>query len=481
MLSFVRWPWLCLGMACSLTTVVFQNCSEGFRVAELSSLRGSSSFTGPTGESLLDVLSLSKDFESLDPSLVSGSFDANCMSSSTDACIFWKNPSATNLMLNGKYLDETPEGETYPLSTLAPLQQFGVNVGSRLTAGQLRNSSFDVHYRTGATTKNYYTGNLKVGLVESSDSALAGQRFGLEQIQTFFTLDTFREFMVVNAGGFYAQGRGVGVNAVNLGVELNAYYSPNAGTTPGGSIDLGIRKGTASKIYPLALNSEVTVHEVSHANLDAANISLREAEFEAILAIPCSKSGKAFYVADLNTALADADNFDQKVFTACGEVDYEAVDLVHYCKTSAGCLSAIDEGQADFFAMAYFLRAPSVGELGMEEDYVRFWRRRSKLNRTNVDAAMGISYNDDFLKTRKSVSGEIHDMGEIISEILFDVLQAKGTDRDAFLKTVSESLSRLSGSSTFLTMKDQLISIDQSSFGAKNASQIRKAFGDRGY
>lgn len=486
--SWIRWRWLFGGLFATLVASVFQNCGQAFRISDLSDLsqqgqelvpRGSGQ---PVGTTLIDVLSFTGNFQNEDPSLASGQLVDSCLTGGFDACIFWKNPSATKLLVDGSYLDETAEDDVYPLSTLASYQNFGVSVKSRMTGGQLRNSTFDVHYRTG-TTKNYYTGqsgSFVVGLAASSAAALGAQRFGLEQIQTFFFLDSFRSFMTSKAGGFFAQGRNIAVNAVNLQIEGNAYYSPNDGTTPGGSIELGVRSGKSSRVYPFALSAEVGTHESNHANLDAANIALREADVDFIVAYPCPQSGKNYFITTAEAALADYDGYQGAVNSSCGSYDPEVIETMLYCKTGAGCLTAIDEGQADFFTMAYFLRAPSVGELSLTEEYVRYWRKRSTVTKSNVDSVFGMEFTDDFQKKKVSTSGEIHDMGEVISEILFDIYVDSG-DRDAFLTTVSECLTRLNAASTFSTMKDQLLAIDASSFSGKNATLIRQKFEGRGY
>lgn len=485
--SWIRWPWLLSGLACALMTSAFQNCAQGFRVTELSSLRGNSSFTGPTGNALTEILNFAARYADDDPSLQLGTLDENCLSSSSyDACIFWKNPSATNLLVNGAYLTDTAEDDVHPLSTLAPLQRFGVNVGPRMTGGQLRSSTFNVFYRTGTGTgtRNYYagqSGSFRTGLTAASAASLNGQRFGVEQVQTFYVLETFREFMAARAGGFFAQGLAVPVNAVSLDVEGNAYYAPASGTTRGGEIELGVRSGKSSRLYPLALNADVAAHESNHANLDAANVGLREADVDFVVAVPCASGGKDYYITTAAAAIASYDAFVTSVERTCGGYDESGIETLFYCNSAAGCLTAIDEGQADFFTMAYYLRAPSIGELGLTEEYVRYWRKRASLNRSNVDSVFGLSFQDDFQKKRVTTSGEIHDMGEIISEILFDVYTDDGTDRDAFLKTVSENLARLNGASTFSTMKDQLIAIDKSAFAGKNGALIRKAFEARGY
>ncbi|MBX3018263.1 MAG: M36 family metallopeptidase [Bdellovibrionaceae bacterium] len=485
MFVWIRWPWLALGFVGALTASVFQNCGQSFRVADAAELRGLTPFVSGTGENLIDVFGLSKNLLADDASLKTGTFDDNCMTSSTyEACIFWKNPSATNYIRNGEFIPDNDDADTVGVSAYGQLQQFGINVSSRLTAGQLRNSTFDVHYRTGTSTKNYFApgaAGYKISAAASASASTASQRFGLEQIQTFFVLDTFREFIASRGGGLFIEGLAIPVNAVNLDVESNAYYAPSSGTVRGGSIELGVRKGKSSRQYQFGLSSEVTVHEMAHANLDAANLTLREGLPDLIIMVPCSKSGKEYYVTSSMAADANYESFLSKIESTCGQVDESEAEYVTICKSSAGCLRAIDEGQADFFAMTYFARAPSVGELSIEKDYVRYWRKRSKVTRANVDTVFGVSYYDDFLKSRQTTSGEIHDMGEVISEILFDIYANDAVDRSAFLKTVTESLTRLNQNSTFLTMRDQLISIDASAQAGKNASYIRKAFSDRGY
>lgn len=468
-----------LGISIVLVLGVFQNCAPSFTVATSGS-GDSATLRATSAQTLLATLAQAKSFVSFDTSVSSGTLATDCSSSSYDACIFWKNPSASKYLSAGSYLAETADEDTYADSVLEGYQNFGVEITDKMTSGRLKSSTWDVFYRpTAKGTKNYFSGingSFNFMLSAGHASSLGGQRYGLEQIQTFFFLDRFESFMSNHAGAFYAAGQGIEVNTVDATQEENAYFDYSVNN---GAIEIGVRTGQSGRLYPLSLSSEVVVHESEHSNLHHANTSLAEVDQDYLVYVPCSNSNP-YYVLTSDEA-ERATNISTTLKNTCGQDDSSEATYTGYCSSASGCLGAIDEGQADFFAMAFFASAPSMGELSLGKDYVRYWRKRANVNRSNLQSALGFTEYDDYAKKQLSIIGEIHDMGEIFSEMMFEIYVQDGVNRDAFLKTASEHLSGLSQYSTFTSVKEQLVSIDKRSYGGVNSSYIRSVFEGRGF
>lgn len=498
MLKTLRVSWFFGGIVLSFGLFSFQNCAKGLEVGAVGDQVTVSEHVAASEqpvpvpasenpsaaqETLVSMLARTVTLQRLDSSLRVGTLDDQCLTSSTyDACIFWKNPSATRWIRQGSLLPElTNVNDVYPATSLEAYQRFGVNVRPLMTAGKLKSSSWDVFFRTGTSTKNYFLGlggSLKFSLSQGQASTLAGQRFGLEQIQTFYFLDAFEKFMQQNAGGFYASAKGVQVNAVDTTVLGNSYFDSSVGP---GAIDLGVNPGQANRVHPDALNAEVALHEAGHANLHYANQALAEGDDTALVYFNCSPT-KQYFITTYADLYANATAVNDKLGRICGpNVTGDIHHYTAYCPKNTGCWRAMDEGQADFFAMAFFARMPSVGELVMGANGPRYWHKRGNVNRSNVQQVMGFSVREDFNGQTISVVAEIHDMAEIFSEMLFEVYADVQVDRTAFLKTVSESMGLWTDRSTFSTVKDQLVAIDGRAFASANSKVIKRVFEARGF
>lgn len=466
--------------------VYFQNCSPSFQVGEDGSLISAGGTYidrrgDPTGDSIEVLRSLAPKFAAFDPSLASGTHDANCMNNSSfDACIFWKNPVSTQVVFGGNSIPVPAENMATPPEQIAAYQNFGI----RLTGAannSLRTTDFNIHYKNNVGSARYLTlnnGKFKQSLATGYASTTPeDQRYATEQIQTYHFLNLFKNMMVQKAGTFHAAARNIPVNVFSQEAGYNAFYD-----RINNRVELGFREGTDGRRYSIALNSEATVHEMGHANMHFANLNLLQADTDSLIVLPCQSSGpNSFFITDLKNARQNEAGVLSSLQSTCGHQNTESIEYVGFCRETSGCIDAIDEGQADFFAFVTFARWPTNGELAMPSKLFRYWKKRSLINRDNITQKMGLTYVDDYLKRSITFPGEIHDVGEVYTEILFDIYTDPGVDRDTFVRTVNEHLRQLSGASTFVSSKDVLLAIDQSTFAGRNQIFIRAHFQNRGF
>lgn len=470
-----------------ISLVSFQNCAPSFKMNE----DGSFSSTGSTGvfdrreaatgDSIETLRSLAPRFASFDPSLASGTYDTNCMNNNSfDACVFWKSPSASQVVFGGNPIPEPADDKATPVEQIAPFQNFGIRL-TGVTNNSLRTADFDIHYKNNAgsmrylaLTNNRYKQPLATGYAAGT---VEDQKYATEQLQSYHFLNLFKNFVVQKAGTFHAAAKNIPVNVFSQEAGFNAFYD-----RINNRVEIGFREGTDGKRYSLALNSEATIHEMAHANMHFANPNLLQTASDALVIIPCQPNGpNKFYVTDLRNARQNEAGVLASLQSTCGHQNTADLENIGFCAQNTGCLDAIDEGQADFFAFVTFARWPTNGELALPKDLYRFWKKRSLVNKDNLIQLMGLTYTDDFLKKSVTLPGEIHDVGEVYAEILFDIYTDAAVDRDIFIRSVNEHLRQLSGSSTFVDSKNVLLTIDQSTFAGRNQAQIRAHFQNRGF
>lgn len=472
-------------IATVLALASFQNCSPSFKVTEGSGLALSSEvidrLADPVAGTLESLRASSVQYAGIDSSLTSGTYDNNCLNSTVhDACIFWKSPVASKEVFGGTDIPILSNSQAAAPAVLEPHLKFGI----QLTVGSLnslRTADFDIHYLDEAGVKRalpLVNGQFRRPLSHGYAAATpVEERFSTEQIQTSHYLNLLKTTLLQKAGTFFAAGRNISVNVFSTAAGFNAFFDPQSN-----AVEIGFRQGDDGQRYSLALNGEVAVHEMAHANLHHANLSLSDALTDLILVVPCQRAGpKRFFLSDFRNFRMNEAGVLSDIQATCGHNDFTGTTSIHYCVSDRGCVRAIDEGQADFFSHVVFPRWPTVGELALPNDLVRFWKKRGNITRDQMASRLGFSYVDDFLAQTITRPGEIHDAGEVYAEILFDIYVMNSVDKNTFVRTVSEHLRQLTGTSTFSDSKAILLSIDQSLFAGRNQNEIRAAFQNRGF
>ncbi len=461
-------------------TMVFQNCGGAFMQTDVagSAVSPVSVKTGLPGTSYSQLTG----FQNLDYSLRRGSLknDVTQCLNSADACVFWRSPYATS-WLDRNLLSDPPTGDAPYDAEVQNHQLFAVSLAGLVTTGALKNAHFDIFYTDQGglperitLTSNKWAKSFSEG---HSPSTPLAQQFAIEQIQSYLAVNTFRDAMVADGGGFYASNGNIGVDVLSVATKYNVNFDSITNT-----IYSGIRFGKEGRYYPLSLSSELIVREAARANFFYANRTLGAAKPAAIYAIPCNAAaGKPYYVTDgANLTTREGEVLNRLRFS-CGHSNVTNVSIFNYCPTDAGCWKAIELGQADFFTYVMFAGLPSIGEVAFPLADVRYWKKRSNVNRSSVAANFGVSYYDDFAQKPVSYAGDVKGMSEFFADLLFDIYTDAGVDKPIFLKTVSKFLAQTATTSTFVDAKNILIAIDQNDFAARNGTRIRALFTNRGY
>lgn len=332
-----------------------------------------------------------------DPAIV-----ADCMTNANyNACVFYKNPLAHANIVNPAITTLSPAPSyTRDYSTL---QTYGVNI-TGLSGQYLENSFIKVNI-DGGSRAVASAGSWKFNYPNDSSHKVA-------QVMAYYFINEQKNHMINRSGKFYADGKNIQVTAFTTSVRDNAYWNPSQNQVVMGEFTQGGRSEAG-------ISADVYCHEMGHANLSYANSN----------ATRCSQS----------THTSDC----------------------KHCRSKAGCMGALNEGQADFHAALYFPQRTAIGEMFM-----------NNINGFNGCIARS---PDNFLANPKTAAqvysacgGEIHWMGVIYNAIWYAVWKKQNDEGRKEVETLfTEHFVRLSDSDTFPTALDKAKSLDSSLFGGK--------------
>ncbi|MBX9767286.1 MAG: hypothetical protein K2X47_08455 [Bdellovibrionales bacterium] len=250
----------------------------------------------------------------------------------------------------------------------------------------------------------------------------------VSQVMAYYWLNYQLVGMKQRTGVMYTENKAIPVSVLDEQVVDNAYWD-------GDQIVMGIftRAGRSEA----ALSADVYLHEMGHADLQYAT----------------------------NNAIADDPN------TETGGGSY-------WCKTVDGCMSAINEGQADFHYLLMFPDKTALGE--------------SFANSIAGLGSCGNSVSRDVSKTSNlkaseayaactGVPGEGHVMGTIYASVWWGLYTSAGVaGRPDIEKMFGEHLKELRGRDKFADAGQKMINIDKALFAGKYAALIRSSFAQHG-
>lgn len=462
--------------------LIFQNCG-GFKVSQEF---GSAPppvffFHSSPGTSRTNTYNYSASLQALDYSYKTGTLAQDCLANSSyDVCIFLKNPFVTGLQM-GRPLIEPPLGDALSDLEIQNQQVFGVSLSPWVTNNELKNTHFEVIYSdTGGLPQRLTLQNnaWKRSFAEGHSPATPfNERFAIEQIQTFFYLNLFRDMMVQDGGAFRASDKAILVNAVTSFAGYNAYFDP-----PNNSILMGVRFGQNGRYYPLALSADLLIRQAAFANFREANVTLQQATPSAVYVLDCKlPASPQYFVTDSSYLTTAEGEVLAQMLADCGHNRITSPQAVPYCPTDAGCWRAIEEGQADFFTYVFFSRWPSIGELSLSSDLSRYWQKRSNIKRADVASNFGFSYYDSFERQHVTAPADVKKMGEVYADILFNIYTDASVDRLVFLKTVVSHIEQIGSATTFVDAKNLLMAIDDAVHAGRNKTRIEFHFNERGF
>lgn len=412
--------------------------------------------TNLTADGIDEYPSLSQNLES---SKASGVFDSNCLNNSVyDACLFWKNPVAQNGKALTNFISQSDD--------LINLQTFGVNLKNLTNQTQLKSTSLNII----ATSGQLLT--LSNGVYRSSYK-VDGHNHYLAQLMAYFWLNYQEERIYSSTQIYYVKDRNITVDAYKDSVEMNAYWD-------GSKIVMGYAINEAeTRKHEVALSAEVYLHEMGHANLDYATGTIASG---GTLISQIDYTGNAdiyYYCYDDGYIYTD---------TTLPSGCTDSVGLM-LCKTSAGCIGAIHEGQADFHHLMVFHDSPNLFETMFNNINGDSFSVVSR----NVEKNKSWSVETYYLKSKRSfhkkvngspqltlLYGEIHDMGAAYASILWSIYTNSAVNPKEFETLFMQHLQNLTTSSQFIDSRNALIAQDLALYGGKYKTIITTAFANRG-
>lgn len=460
----------------------FQNCGK-FAVTDAASISVPFPINynqSVVGNPISILASVASSFGAIDPTFRSGTIDPSCLANSAhDVCLFWKNPAAT-AQERGSPLFDPPANDTLSDLELQQNQLFGVSLQPYVTTGKLQNNFFDIYYSdTGGLAQRITLPNNRWNrsFMQGHDPASPfAERFSIEQIQSYYYLNRFRDTMATDGGRYYPTGT-LAVNVVTVDAGFNVFFDP---VTNG--IYAGVRGGQMGRYYPLALNSELLVREAARSNFLAANSKMTQASPTAVYVLGCRPgTAKPYFTTDSNNLTKNEGEVLKAMQKTCGHTQVTSPTAVPFCADGTGCWKAIENGQADFFAYIMYAKWPSIGELGLLPEDVRYWKKRSNVSRSNTGPLLGFSYYDDFSRKNVSVAGDASKMGELFADILFEIYADSFTERPSFIRTVNDFLPQITAATTFIEAKQILTAVDLANYNGRNGGRIKFHFEQRGY
>lgn len=342
-----------------------------------------------------------------------------------NACLFYKNPVEAN---QGPFVNPVDMA-----SDLRGLQTFGVNLHGTDSSGYLQNSNVRINITSGVriqkTAQNDWKYEYNKGEVNKA----------VAQLSAYHALNTTIDFLI-ERGGNPTDGVQIRVDAVDLSIENNAYF-----TIATGAIKLGYASNDKVQ-QEVALSSEVVIHEYGHAAIYHS-----------------SHGGMSFYNDQFNKWCTDSEA------NIC-------------CTDSNGCAGALDEGAADVLAQIMFPDSPSIGNalsntsegmdsLGISRN-VDIEKDLTALEAYNAPGKMGFGkYN-----------GEIHTLGIAYSSawrLAWLAAEDEGTERE-IEEIFLEHLSAMTGNDTFVTMLEKILLIDETFYASKHRQKFLNAFAAKG-
>lgn len=341
----------------------------------------------------------------------SGTFDPNCMNNNNfDACLFWKNPVAHK---GSAFSSLFRMGQD-----ASAVQTFGVKLKNQTNPNSLSNNSIRVLASTGgnATPQG---GHWRTPYQTDTGNVTA-------QLMAYFWLTLQESEMLQRAGQFFSRNKNVRVYAYSDQVPNNAYWD-------GGNqmIVMGYVRSGSQPAHEMAMSSEIYLHEMGHANLQYA-----VGGYQAI--------------------------------SPPSSLEYCTNNC--FCRTAAGCIGGINEGQADFHFLMLFHDSPPMGET---------WANNPNgLSGRNVTRNLNMTAQQAF----NNFNGEVHDMGAFYAAVLWTIYTTPGVNKVEFEKIFMEHLTMLTGSATFKTARDRLLDSDKLIFppNGKYQAIITNAFAQRG-
>lgn len=305
-----------------------------------------------------------------------------------------------------------------PTSNLTQLQIYGVKLKGLNNSGYLENNSFIITPGNSLSrVKKNPQGTWKYPFSTncSGNTCTADSNHKIGQLMAYFWLNRQAEVMTEQTGKFYAKDQQITVETFHSNL-YNAYWD-------GSSIVMG--DGSTSK-SEFALAAEVYLHEAGHANLSFAS------------------SGSLYAQSQ--------------------------------CSSAKGCLSGINEGQADYHAAILF----PEGGAPLGESVVN---SVSGITECGLSRAVSANKNTTAQKAYdacSSTKGEVHLMGRVYASVWWEVRNKSTSNPKEVDQLFTEHLKSLQNSDNFETALTKIKTLDKALFKSKYSADFTDEFGRRG-
>lgn len=366
---------------------------------------------------------------------------ADCMNhTAADACVFLKDPVSQ---------DSAPvpqSGSWY--DNLAARQRNAVLLTNLDGTGYLQNDTIAIMgpgIDAGTTQRLTKNPTQKWRVAVNSEVSASQKGFAATQVSAFYWLNKFIGNLESSPliGTTYLKGSQLHVNPYATSVSGKAWQ--NAAYYTGGTFKDSVIIGYGANQMPLAFSGDVIIHEFSHALVNHGT-----SEAASQLSTMTHR-----YCLDGVTA-------DQTILQDGGVC----------CKSTSGCMKAMNEGLADYFASISFNSNPTIGE-GFTNTLTGLRTCQTGTPYRNVLSNKSLTSSSVFNQCVRNVSisgvvtsvtatGEIYTMGTLYTSILWEIRNSfltripsltvnnvKLTGSDLFDAIVYDHIMSLNGTATF--------------------------------
>ena len=371
-----------------------------------------------------------------------GEYVKNCHDNPNyNACIYHHDPFTQNGLLipEFKNIFNGQNNMRKFNEAMRSYQNYAVNIRGT-THGLLKNEHYDVKIPNSYGIRLNQQPNEKwtmpyAGFETYNVSTSPNQRFSVEQVMAYYYLMYQKEWMELNTGQWYASGKNISVT-----FSENTYWDKYSN-----KINLKTSEYLGSFQVSGSMHAGVTVHEAGHANFYYSNLSREGSKNKA--AQECKFSFATYS-------------------DKC-------------CASADGCFNAIDEGQADFYALMIFPDFPLEFSL---EEYINALIENPGIKspvfddsgnckilrdpRANKNLKAEEAFNCSNEQTQEGdTRGEIHDMGKLYASIWWELYNHPETSKKDIAILFSTHLLLVSYDDTFKTMAVKIINKAKDLFG----------------
>lgn len=355
-----------------------------------------------------------------------------------NTCLIYKNL----VHVKNNVLSQSEQGYG---ANISHLQKFSPKIEIP-SSGYLSNPSFNVYRGSvNSSDRNQFSSS---DLIVNYQNDKSDKK--LSQLMAYYWLNKQLDVMKRDAGEYSAENKKINVTSSTESVPNNAYFSSSSS----GSSDvvMGVLKTKDGLITgEVAHQAEVFAHEMGHANFYYSIGS------DLITGASCSSSSSGSVTVnkvDYPIYKCNYTNTNKEYYYRYN-INGKWNPIGPFCSSAMGCITGINEGQADMHQALLFPEDPRIGQAFMNT-MSGFEIRNSLASKASITEYFNVG----------SPGGEIHNMGGAYFAILWKIYSNPAMLRNDFAKLFSAHLKRFSADDDFLDGRNHLLDIVKTpSFG----------------